>query len=155
MGRGYSLLVTRRSYSDHHPACPVLALAMPRQLIEPHKSDKRYVRRKGGKFTKSQDDVGRSLAVDRRKHAKQRKAAKATGAIAKLLPGQFEGMDKHIPRIKNVDLVPEAKAHGAAPGFTSHFAFVVSVGLILGNLALLLIACMIFRNQVHRTTLYR
>jgi hypothetical protein len=28
--------------------------------------DKRYVRRKGGKFTKSQD-VGRSLVVDRRK----------------------------------------------------------------------------------------
>jgi len=43
---------------------------MPRQLIEPHKSDKRYVRRKGGKFTKSQDQVGRSLAADRRKRAK-------------------------------------------------------------------------------------
>lgn len=43
---------------------------MPRTLIEPNKGDKRYVRRKGGKFTKSQDDVGRSLAVDRRKHAK-------------------------------------------------------------------------------------
>ena len=40
---------------------------MPRTLIEPHKRDKRYVRRKGGKFTKSQDDVGRSLSVDRRK----------------------------------------------------------------------------------------
>jgi hypothetical protein len=43
---------------------------MPRELIEPHKGDKRYARRKGGKFTKSQDDVGRSLAADRRKHAK-------------------------------------------------------------------------------------
>jgi hypothetical protein len=43
---------------------------MPRELIEPHKGDKRYVRRKGGKFTKSQDDVGRSLATDRRKKAK-------------------------------------------------------------------------------------
>ena len=43
---------------------------MPRTLIEPHKGDKRYVRRKGGKFSKSQDEVGRSLAVDRRKHAK-------------------------------------------------------------------------------------
>ena len=43
---------------------------MPRQLIEPHKSDKRYVRRKGGKFTKSQDNVGRSLSVDGRKRAK-------------------------------------------------------------------------------------
>lgn len=45
---------------------------MPRQLIEPHKSDKRYVRRKGGKLTKSQDEVGRSLAADRRKHAKRK-----------------------------------------------------------------------------------
>jgi hypothetical protein len=40
---------------------------MPRTQIEPHKGDKRYVRRKGGKFAKSQDDVGRSLAADRRK----------------------------------------------------------------------------------------
>jgi hypothetical protein len=30
---------------------------MPRTLIEPHKGDKRYVRRKKGKFTKSQDDA--------------------------------------------------------------------------------------------------
>jgi hypothetical protein len=37
---------------------------MPRSLIEPHKSHKRYVRRKGGKFTKSQDNVSRSLAAD-------------------------------------------------------------------------------------------
>jgi len=43
---------------------------MARTLVEPHKGDKRYVRRKSGKFTKSQDDVGRSLATERRKHAK-------------------------------------------------------------------------------------
>jgi len=43
---------------------------MPRELIEPHKGDKRYVRRKAGKFSKSQDDVSRSLAADRRKKAK-------------------------------------------------------------------------------------
>ena len=43
---------------------------MPRELIEPN-SDKRYVRRKKGKFSKSQDDVGRSLATDRRKKAKR------------------------------------------------------------------------------------
>jgi hypothetical protein len=30
---------------------------MLRTLIEPHKGDKRYVRRKKGKFTKSRDDV--------------------------------------------------------------------------------------------------
>jgi len=43
---------------------------MPRELIEPSKGDKRYVRRKKGKFTKSQDDVGRSVAADRGKKAK-------------------------------------------------------------------------------------
>jgi hypothetical protein len=30
---------------------------MPRTTIEPHKNDKRYVSRKDGKFTKSQDNV--------------------------------------------------------------------------------------------------
>jgi hypothetical protein len=40
-----------------------------RELIEPHKGDKRYVRRaKGGQFKES-DDVGRSLAADRRTKA--------------------------------------------------------------------------------------
>jgi hypothetical protein len=43
---------------------------MPRELIEPHRSDKRYVRRKGGKFSSRQADVGRSLSRDRRSKAK-------------------------------------------------------------------------------------
>ena len=43
---------------------------MPRELVEPHKGDKRYVRRKGGKFTTRQTDVGRSLSADRRSKAK-------------------------------------------------------------------------------------
>jgi hypothetical protein len=43
---------------------------MPRQLIEPHKDDKRYVRRKKGKFSTRQSNVGRSLASDRRSKAK-------------------------------------------------------------------------------------
>jgi hypothetical protein len=44
---------------------------MPRELIEPHKGDKRYVRRgKTGQFTKSQVDVGRSLSADRRSKSK-------------------------------------------------------------------------------------
>ena len=43
---------------------------MGRTVIEPHKGDKRYVRRKKGKFTKSQDEVGRSLTSDRRQRAK-------------------------------------------------------------------------------------
>jgi hypothetical protein len=44
---------------------------MARTQIELHKGDKRYIRRKRGKFTKSQDEVGRSLAADRRKRAKR------------------------------------------------------------------------------------
>jgi hypothetical protein len=44
---------------------------MPRTLIEPNKGDKRYVRRKKGRFTKSQDDVSRSLTSDRRRKAKR------------------------------------------------------------------------------------
>ena len=43
---------------------------MPRELIAP-RGDKRYIRRKKGKFTKSQDNVGRSLAADRRRKAKK------------------------------------------------------------------------------------
>jgi hypothetical protein len=44
---------------------------MPRQLIEPHKGDKRYVRRDAsGHFTDKQVDVGRSLAADRRSKSK-------------------------------------------------------------------------------------
>jgi hypothetical protein len=49
-----------------------------RELIEPHPGDKRYVRRdEKGRFKES-DDVGRSLAADRRKKAKT-VAAKGQG----------------------------------------------------------------------------
>ena len=42
-----------------------------RELIEPNKGDKRYVRRDSeGQFTKSQDSVSRSLSADRRTKAK-------------------------------------------------------------------------------------
>ena len=41
-----------------------------RELIEPNKGDKRYVRRdESGHFTSDQVDVGRSLAADRRQHS--------------------------------------------------------------------------------------
>jgi hypothetical protein len=41
-----------------------------RELIEPHKGDKRYARRdEEGQFTASQDNVGKSLSADRRKKA--------------------------------------------------------------------------------------
>lgn len=44
-----------------------------RELIEPHKGDKRFVRRdEDGKFTES-DDVSRSLSADARQHAKTKK----------------------------------------------------------------------------------
>ena len=42
-----------------------------RQVIEPHKGDKRYVRRdEQGQFTDQQVNVGRSLAADRRSKSK-------------------------------------------------------------------------------------
>jgi len=47
-------------------------LDMPRTLIEPHKNDRRYIRRKKGRFTKKQVNVGRSLAADRRTKAKSK-----------------------------------------------------------------------------------
>jgi len=46
-------------------------MASKRELVEPHKGDKRYVRRdEQGHFTKSQDNVSRSLSADRRHKAK-------------------------------------------------------------------------------------
>jgi hypothetical protein len=49
-----------------------------RTLIEPHKADRRYVRRnKKGQF-KAEVNVGRSLATDRRRKSKT-KAAKGQG----------------------------------------------------------------------------
>jgi hypothetical protein len=49
-----------------------------RELIEPNKGDKRYVRRdENGRF-KDVVDVGKSLAADRRQHAKT-KAPKGQG----------------------------------------------------------------------------
>jgi hypothetical protein len=45
-------------------------MAGKRELIEPHAGDKRYTRRdKAGRFTE-QEDVGRSLAQDRKRPAK-------------------------------------------------------------------------------------
>jgi hypothetical protein len=48
-------------------------MARERELIEPHKGDKRFVRRDAqGRFTNDQVDVGRSLAADRRQHSSTR-----------------------------------------------------------------------------------
>jgi hypothetical protein len=47
-------------------------MASARELIEPHKGDKRYVRRGAkGRFTEKQVKVGRSLAADRRSKSKR------------------------------------------------------------------------------------
>ena len=58
-------------------------MAARRELIEPHKGDKRYVRRdEKGRFDEV-DDVGRSLARDIRQHAKTiAKPDRATRATA-------------------------------------------------------------------------
>ncbi len=46
-------------------------MSSKRQLIEPRKGDKRYVRRdEQGQFTESQDNVSRSLSADRSRKAK-------------------------------------------------------------------------------------
>ena len=46
-------------------------MSRKRELIEPNPGDKRYVRRdENGRFTDEQVDVGRSLAQDRRQHAR-------------------------------------------------------------------------------------
>ena len=46
-------------------------MANERELIEPNEGDKRFVRRdENGRFTESQDDVGRSLTQDRKQQAK-------------------------------------------------------------------------------------
>lgn len=44
--------------------------ASERELMEPHEGDKRYVRRDAEGEFKKEVDVGRSLAADRRQHAK-------------------------------------------------------------------------------------
>ena len=63
--------------------------ARKRELIEPHKGDKRYVRRnKKGEF-KEVVDVGRSLAADRRSKSK---------TIAK--PGQGDKGDRPAAKKK-------------------------------------------------------
>jgi hypothetical protein len=58
-----------------------------RELIEPHKGDKRYVRRNAKGRFKESDDVGRSLSQDRRRKAK---------TIAK--PGQGDRGDRRVSR---------------------------------------------------------
>jgi hypothetical protein len=46
-------------------------MASKRELVEPHKGDKRYVRRdEQGHFTESQDNVSRALSADRRRKSK-------------------------------------------------------------------------------------
>ena len=47
-------------------------MAQKRELIEPHKGDKRYVRRDAeGQFTEDQVDVGKSLSADNNQRSKK------------------------------------------------------------------------------------
>ena len=60
-----------RGFSDGIRVATNGCMATKRELIEPHKGDKRYARRDDqGQFTSSQDSVGRSLIADRRRKAK-------------------------------------------------------------------------------------
>ena len=62
-------------------------MARKRELIEPHKGDKRYIRRdERGRITES-DDVGPSLAQDRRRQAKK-PAKPGQGDKGDRLPGR-------------------------------------------------------------------
>jgi hypothetical protein len=61
-------------------------MAAKRELIEPHKGDKRYARRNPQGQFKEMDDVGRSLSQDRRAKAK---------TVAK--PGQGDRGDRATP----------------------------------------------------------
>ena len=45
-------------------------MASKRELMQPHKSDRRYLRRDAQGHFKKQVNVGRSLAADRRRKAK-------------------------------------------------------------------------------------
>jgi hypothetical protein len=57
--------------------------AAKRELMEPHKGDKRYVRRDAKGRIKEVDDVSRSLSADRRRKAK-----------TKVRPGQGDRGDR-------------------------------------------------------------
>ena len=72
---------------------------MPRELIEPRRGDKRFVRRgKKGRFKES-DDVGGSLAADRRKKAK--KVAKKGEGDKGDRPGRKKRKTKRKARSKS------------------------------------------------------
>jgi hypothetical protein len=36
-----------------------------------------------------------------------------------------------IPRVKNVELVPDSRSHGGAPGFNFHLNFIMVAGLLV------------------------
>ena len=74
-------------------------IASKRTLLEPHKGDRRYVRRsKTGQF-KKEVNVGRSLAADRRRKAKARVAkgqgdrgdTQSAGSVVKRLVRKLTG----------------------------------------------------------------
>jgi hypothetical protein len=69
---GAFLLPSRARATIKHKGIGQEQDAMPREVIAPHKGDKRYVRRGAkGRFSTKQVAVGRSLAADRRSKAKK------------------------------------------------------------------------------------
>jgi len=62
-----------------------------------------------GKFTKSQDDVSRSLASDRRQHAKRKVKS---GEGDRVTDKSFDQ-----PRVKNVKLIEDTKTQAEAPAY--------------------------------------
>ena len=71
----------------------MLREAAKRGLVEPHQQDKRYVRRKAGKFTDSQDDMSKSLSQDRRRKART-VAKKGQGDRGDTKPRKSTGKNK-------------------------------------------------------------
>ena len=78
-GKGVNRLTKKSSSSSNR------RVSSKRELIEPHKGDKRYVRRDAEGEFKKEVGVGRSLAADRRQHSKK---------VAK--PGQGDRGDQPV-----------------------------------------------------------
>ena len=55
--------------------------------------------------------------------------------LQRQMPKQHE-----IPHVKNVELVPDTRSHGGAPGFNFHFNLVMAAGL----LAVIVVSYLVF-----------
>ena len=106
-------------------------MARKRELIDTG-TDKRYVRRNklGTSFVKS-DDVGRSLAADRRRRAKTKSSpAKATKATRRAQSAKQPAKTVRRPRVGTAPLgsLPPKKGRGAVSEPLTSFPFRWSSG---------------------------